>query len=116
MHCKVFRLKEKLSTSTEPYSTTATKGLNQKTSTHVAVSIKGVKRLKFHPEKLVVLNSNGKKTNQNNNNQRGNGVSKRRKGEITLHQGKIRAKKAAAAAATMALRKKENITSWFDSM
>ena len=98
----------KVVSSTEPYSTTATKGLNQKTSTHVAVSIKGVRRLKFHPEKLVVLNSNGKKTNQNNNNQRGNGVSKRRKGEITLHQGKIRAKKkAAAAAATMALRKKK---------
>lgn len=92
----------KVIASTEPYSTTTNK-LNRKTSTHVAVTVKGIKRLKFHPERSS-QNEGASYPGQNRNM----GVNKRRKGEISLSQGKIRArKKAAAAAATVALRKKK---------
>ena len=81
----------KVVSSAQPYSGKAN---YVDSTTHVAVTVTGMKRLKFHAE--------------NEDGARISGVSKRRKGELTVSQGKIRAKKkAAAAAATAAIRKKK---------
>ena len=87
------QIEGKVVSSSQPYSSKAD---CVDSTTHVAVTVTGMKRLKWRAE------------NEGTNHGENVGVSKRRKGELTVSQGKIRAKKkAAAAVATAAIRKKK---------